>query len=390
MTSTEKAIGPIMAASDVVIIGGGVIGLSIAYALAREGVRAMVLDRRELGREASWAGAGMIPANTERLAIHPSVELRSWSAVLYPEWSAALKEETGLDNGYRRTGGVDVAFTAEEECDLLSAAGRWRIEGIVSERLDPGDFDRVEPALSRDLRVAYFLPDRAQIRNPRHLQALITAVAQRGGSLQPNQAVRGFETDAGRVTAVLTKSGHWPCGCAVVAAGAWTGGLLESLRVHAPTPPLKGQIVLLRSDRPLLRRIVEHGKNYLVPRDDGRILVGATEEDAGFDTRTTPVGVRDLLDEALRLCPVLAGAEVERAWAGLRPGSFDTKPYLGLVPGYQNLILATGHKRAGLQLAPATAEVIADLVLGRPPRLDLTSFRVDREPDLRADEAFRS
>jgi glycine oxidase len=166
--------------------------------------------------------------------------------------------------------------------------------------------------------------------------------------------------------------------------------LLEGLHVHAPTPPLKGQIVLLRGDRPLLRRIVEHGKNYLVPRDDGRILVGATEEDAGFDTRTTPVGVRDLLDEALHLCPVLAGAEVERAWAGLRPGSIDTRPYLGFVPGYRNLILAAGHKRAGLQLSPATAEVIADLVLGRPPRIDLSSFRVDREPDTLGDEAFRS
>jgi glycine oxidase len=376
--------------SDVVIVGGGVIGLSIAYALAREGVRSTVLDRRELGREASWAGAGMIPANTERLTTHPSVELRSWSAVLYPEWSRALQEETGIDNGYRRTGGVDVAFTAEEENDLRSAAGRWRAEGIAYERLAPGDFDRVEPALSRELRAAYFLPDRAQIRNPRHLQALGAAVVRRGVSLQPSRAVHDFETTEGRVSAVLTESGRWPCGTVVIAAGAWSGDLLEGLHVHAPTPPLKGQIVLLRDDRPLLRRIVEHGKNYLVPRDDGRILIGATEEAAGFDTRTTPVGVRDLLDEALRLCPVLAGAEVERAWAGLRPGSIDTRPYLGFVPGYRNLILATGHKRAGLQLSPATAEVISDLVLGRPPRIDLSSFRVGRDPDPVGDEAFRS
>jgi glycine oxidase len=379
-----------MTANDVVIVGGGVIGLSIAYALTREGVGATVLDRQELGREASWAGAGMIPPNTERLTTHPSSELRSWSAVLYPEWSRALREETGIDNGYRRTGGVDVAFTAEEEHDLRSAAGRWRIEGITYERLAPGDFDRVEPALSRALRAAYFLPDRAQIRNPRHLQALASAIARRGGMLRPNQPVCGFETRDGRVSAVLSETDRWPCGCVVVAAGAWTGNLLESLHVHAPTPPLKGQIVLLRGDRPLLGRIVEHGKNYLVPRDDGRILVGATEEDAGFDTRTTPVGVRDLLDEALRLCPVLAEAEVERAWAGLRPGSIDTRPYLGPVPGYSKLFLATGHKRAGLQLSPATAEVLADLVLGRPPRIDLTSFRVGREPDPLGDETFRS
>jgi glycine oxidase len=375
---------------DVVVVGGGVIGLSVAYRLAREGVTVTVLDRRELGREASWAGAGLIPANTERLRTNPTVELRSWSAALYPEWSAALREETGIDNGYRRTGGVDVARTEDEARDLRSMAGRWKVEGIVSERLAPGDFGRVEPALSPDLLVAYFLPDRAQVRNPRHLKALAIAASQRGASLRPGEAVAGFETAGGRVSAVRTATGSIPCGAVVLAAGAWTGGLLDGLGVRAPTPPLKGQIVLLRSDRPLLRRIVEHGRNYLVPRDDGRILVGATEEHAGFDTRPTPVGVRDLLDEALRLCPGLAAAEVEAAWAGLRPSSCDTRPYIGVLPGYSNAFVATGHKRAGLQLSPATAEVVADLVLGRPPRIDLAPFRVDREPARGDEEVFRS
>jgi glycine oxidase len=146
---------------------------------------------------------------------------------------------------------------------------------------------------------------------------------------------------------------------------------------------------LLKHDRPLLRRIVEHGKNYLVPREDGRVLIGATEEDAGFDKRSTPVAVRDLIDEALRLCPVLAEAEIEATWAGLRPGSIDTRPYIGLAPGFRNLVIATGHKRAGLQLSPATGELVTSLVLGRTPRLDLTPFRVDREPD-QSDDTFRS
>jgi glycine oxidase len=165
---------------------------------------------------------------------------------------------------------------------------------------------------------------------------------------------------------------------------------MEGLGVRMATPPLKGQIVLLRSAKPLIRRIVEHGKNYLVPRDDGRILVGATEEDVGFDTRTTSEAMRDLLAEAHRLCPILVNAEVERSWAGLRPGSIDSRPYLGFAPGFENLIVATGHKRAGLQLAPATAEVIVDLILGRPPRVDLKSYRVDREPGEPADPTFRS
>lgn len=376
--------------SDIVIIGGGVIGLSTAYALAREGIRSTILDRREFGREASWAGAGMLPPESERPAGHPLAALRSHSSRLYPEWSAALRDETGIDNGYRRSGGVDVAWTAEEDQALRASAGRWRVEGIAYERLAPGDFGRVEPALNPELRAAYFLPDRAQIRNPRHLRALAEALAGRGAVLRPGLAASGFETAGGRVTAVATAEGPIPCGCAIIAAGPWSAGLLAPLGVHAPTPPVKGQIVLLRGDRPLLSRIVEHGRNYLVPRDDGRILVGATEEDAGFDTRTTSAGVRDLLDEAIRLCPVLAEAEVEAAWAGLRPGSIDSRPYLGLAPGYGNLIVATGHKRSGLQLSPGTAEVIVDLVLGRPPRIDLGAFQVGREPLEVDDEVFRS
>ena len=147
-----------------------------------------------------------------------------------------------------------------------------------------------------------------------------------------------------------------------MAAGPWSGRLLGDIGVHAPTPPLKGQIVLLRHDRPLLSRIVEHGKNYLVPREDGHVLIGATEENAGFDTRPTAAAVRDLLNEALGLCPALGQASVEAVWAGLRPGSIDTKPYIGVAPGFRNLIVATGHKRGGL------AALAGDCRAGRRPR----------------------
>jgi glycine oxidase len=372
---------------DVVIVGGGVIGLSIAYALARDGVGSTVLDRRELGREASWAGAGLIAPTSDNPSgpLHPTVELRSWSAELFPRWSATLRDETGIDNGYRRSGGVDVAWTAAEEQELLTTAGRWRVEGIVHERLSTIDRLRVEPALHPDLRLVFFLPDRAQVRNPWHLSALSAAAAKNGVRLEPWVAVDRLETRGDRVVAVRTSAGVFSCGWVIMAAGAWSGGLLEDIGVHAPTPPLKGQIVLLRHDRPLLTRIVEHGKNYLVPRGDGNILIGATEENAGFDTRPTAAAVRDLLSEALRLCPALEQARVEAVWAGLRPGSIDTRPYIGMAPGFRNLIVATGHKRAGLQLSPATAELVAALVLGRKPKLDLAHFRVDRQPDSTAD-----
>jgi glycine oxidase len=376
--------------SDILIVGGGVIGLAIAYALAREGMAPIVLDRAELAREASWAGAGLIPPESARGVENPLVALRSQSARLYPAWSDALREETGIDVGYRRTGGVDVAITDSEDQLLRNAAGRWRAEGIEFERLAPGDIARVEPALSRDLKSVYFLPDRAQVRNPRLLRALIEAVTKRGGRLKPWHGVQGFDVHKGRVVAVKTAERDIACGKVVVAAGAWSGQLLKSLRLDVPTPPVKGQIVLLRGNRCLLRRIVEHGNNYLVPRDDGRILIGATEESAGFDTRPTALGARDLLDFALTLCPVLAEAEVEATWAGLRPGSVDAKPYIGIAPGFENVVIATGHKRAGLQLASGTAEVVVDLLLDRTPGIDLSAFRPDRDPQPTNDESFRS
>ena len=375
---------------DVVVVGGGVIGLSIAFALSLEGVRPTVLDRREFGREASWAGAGIIAPGSEIPHPLPMARLRTRSAALYPRWSAMLREETGIDNGYRRCGAVDVALDAKQDHELKAAAGRWRIEGIAFERLEPRDFGRVEPLLGPSVRVAYYVPDRAQVRNPRHLKALTLACERRGARLRPGLACEGFDVRSGRLLAVRTAEGPIPCGAAVVAAGPWTGRLLEGIGQRVPTPPIKGQIVMLNPGRPTLRRIVEHGSNYLVPRDDGRVLVGATEEDVGFDTSPTDDDARRLVDLAVALCPALADAPIEATWAGLRPGSIDTRPYIGPVPGIGNLFVASGHRRAGLQLSPGTAEIVADLLLGRRPAIDPADFRLDRPAGAAGPEAFRS
>lgn len=378
-----------MTACDVAIVGGGVIGLSIAYELAREGITASVLDAGPLARAASWAGAGMIAPEADRPASTPMIAFRDLSVRLHAEWARRLKDETGLDNGYRKSGGLDLAFTLEEDQTLRGLAGRWREEGITWERIEPRDFGRVETALSPAVRVAYFLPDRAQLRNPRHLCALAQACAQRGVALKPHCAALGFVTRSGRITAVETPDGPLACRWVVAAAGPWSEALLAPLGLSVPTPPVKGQIVLLRTEPPVITRIIEHGNNYLVPRDDGRVLVGSTEENVGFDTATTTSAVEGLIAEAHRICPRLAAAEVERTWAGLRPGSIDTRPYLGIAPGFENLVVATGHKRAGLQLSTGTAVLVSDLIQGRTPRVDLSPFRVGRPPN-REDDAFRS
>jgi glycine oxidase len=378
-----------MGEPGIVIVGGGVIGLSVAYALARQGVRSTVLDRRELGREASWAGAGILAPGAERPTTDPATALRTLSARLHAEWAASLREDSGLDTGYRRCGGLDVAWTETEEGDLARSAAQWHDEGIPCELLDSAALREIEPTLNPTIRSAWWLPGRAQLRNPWHLQALAVACERRGVVLRPGSGAEGFAVEAGRVTAVRTPEGLLPCDHLVIAAGAWSGGLLEGLGLDLPTSPVKGQIVLLRARDHRPRRIIEWGRNYLVPRDDGRILAGATEEDAGFDTRSTPAAVRDLIDLALTLCPALADAEIERTWAGLRPGSPDGHPHIGPAPGFRNVLIATGHRRAGLQLSTGTAAVVADLLLARRPPFDLAPFRPGREPSPH-DAAFRS
>src|SRR5262249_28104279 len=189
-----------------------------------------------------------------RVVENPSAALRSWSARLYPDWAAALHAETGIDTGYRRTGGGDVAWTESEDQALRSAARQWRAEGIAVERLAPGDYARVEPALNPELRAVYYLPDRAQVRNPWLLRALMATVSQRGVRLKPWHSVEGYSLRGRRIEAVRTSAGELPCGLVIMAAGAWSGPLLQSIGIHVPTPPLKGQIVLLHGEPPLIRR----------------------------------------------------------------------------------------------------------------------------------------
>lgn len=376
--------------SEVVIVGGGVIGLSIAYALACEGTRATVLDQGPLGKAASWAGAGILTPISSRVDLEPAAALRALSARLHAEWASRLLEETGIDNGYRRCGSIDVAFDADEANDLDAMAPLWRDEGVDFERLDAAAIAHHEPVLSRDVRLAYRITDRAQIRNPRHVRALIAACERRGVVLLPGEAAVGFERDETRIRAVRTRSGPLPCDRVVLAAGAWSEVLLGALDARLATAPVRGQIVLLRTDRPVLRHIIEHGRRYLVPRDDGRILVGSTEEDAGFDARTTARGVLGLIAAAVELCPTLASAEVERSWAGLRPGSADSRPTLGPISGFENAWVATGHRRAGLQLSTGSAAVMTDLIQGRAPAFSLAPFRFDRPPSTPTADPFRS
>jgi glycine oxidase len=359
--------------SDVLILGGGVIGLTAAYFLAREGLAVEVVDKGEFGQEASWAGAGILPPGNPSHALSAVDQLRAHSAALFPVLSAELRERTGIDNGYRRCGGLE--FSAEEG---EAAANEWRSEGITFEPVDERRLRTLEPALAAGLGTGYLLPDMAQLRNPRHLTALLAGCQLFGVRLRSGCPVYQFERQGERITAVESEHGRLVAGRFLLAAGAWSGALLGQLGWRPGIHPVRGQIVLLHPPTPLLRHILLWGARYLVPRSDGRVLIGSTEEDAGFDKRTTAGAISELLALACRLVPALAEVPVERCWAGLRPGSPDGLPFLGAVPGSANLFIATGHFRAGIQLSPATGLVIKELLLGQRLTIPLDDFRLDR------------
>lgn len=363
--------------SDVIVIGGGVVGLSIAYELSGRGVGVTVLDQGPLGREASWAGAGMLPpANPER-ARSPGERLRGFSHRLWSGLSERLRAETGIDNGYRKSGGLEVRFEGTTgELDEEIAA--HRLAGVDIASLSPKEALECEPRLSTNISAGYRLSEMAQVRNPRHLKAMLAGCAARGVRFLPGTPVHDFDRHGEKIVGVQTPSGVLHAGQFVVAAGAWSPAVLERAGCAVKIAPLRGQIVLLQSQPLPIRHIVQVGKQYLVPRPDGRVLIGSTEDAVGFNKGNTAEGVNGLLSFAKQIVPCLAEATFERAWAGLRPRSADGLPYLGRIPGLENLFAATGHFRDGLQLSPITAELISATLLGEEPCTSLDDFRCDR------------
>ncbi|HEY1861131.1 MAG TPA: FAD-dependent oxidoreductase, partial [Gemmataceae bacterium] len=265
----------------------------------------------------------------------------------------------------------------------------WQAEGIRFELMEPVRLQELEPALASSAAAAYFSPEVAQVRNPRHLRALLSWCENRV-VLRSNCAVDAFVEKEKRILAAETSAGRIAAGQFLVATGAWTDSVLASIGCRLDVHPIRGQIALLNTGRPLLTRILLDGKRYLVPRADGRVLVGSTEEDVGFDKRTTASAIAKLLTFAQSLVPALADAQVEQCWAGLRPGSRDGLPSLGRVPGFDNLFVAAGHFRSGIQLSPVTGLVMKELILGQTPTVPLEAFRPDRPPAPPVQSAFRS
>lgn len=356
--------------SDVVVVGGGAIGLSIAWEIARRGADVTLVEQGRVGREASWAGAGFFPPGNLSNAASPHAQLRAFSHSLWADWTARLFEQTGIDNGYRVCGGLIVSFDAS----LADEIQQWRDEDVSVERVAPDAVRNLEPAVTADLCDAYVLPTLAQARNPRHLKAVRAACAAAGVKFLEGCPVTAWERSDGAILAAQTGHGRVPGKQFVIAAGAWSSMLLAVAGCPVTIEPVRGQIALLQLPRPLFRRVIEMGPRYLVPRPDGRVLIGSTEERVGFVKQNTVAGVNGLLEFATSLVPELAEAEVERCWSGLRPCPTRELPLIGRLPEAQNAVVATGHFRSGLQMSPGTAVLVSELLTGEKTSIDLLPF----------------
>lgn len=366
--------------SDVLIVGGGVIGLSTAYCLSRSGTRVTVLDQGQPGQEASWAGAGMLPPGNLEGASTPSAQLRAFSFCRWKRLSQELLELTGIDNGFRESGGLELGLSGEGQ-RIRAELAAWKAEGVPVETLTVAELRKLEPSLHPAIEYAYRLPTFAQVRNPRHVKALIAACQAKNVRVISGQQVVEFElaksaNDSRTIVAARTQTDRFVAEKFLIASGAWSAGITRQLGIEIPVRPVRGQIALLSTWPLPFQHVLNHGARYLVPREDGKILVGATEEEAGFEKQNTVQGIAGLLEFAQSIVPSLASVNLERTWAGLRPGSPQGDPFLSKLPGCVNGYVAAGHFRAGLQLSPGTGQLMAELILTGKTSISLEAFRI--------------
>ena len=343
-----------------------------ALQLADAGHQVTLVERGECGREASWAGGGIVsPLYPWRYSM-PISRLSRWSEGFYPELSLRLLEETGIDPEYRQKGLL--YLRVDDEAWALDWA---REVGKPLERVDAEFLYAKEPQAAPGFDSGLWMPTLGSIRNPRLTQALRARLAAMPQvELHEGMAVERLLVDNGRIIGVASRNERLNAEQVVVCGGAWAGQLLEAVGLTLPVRPVKGQMILFKAPPGLVERVVLMDGRYVIPRNDGRILAGSTLEDTGFDKATTAEARESLYGSALRIIPALADCPVEHHWAGLRPSSPDGVPFIGAVPGIDGLHVNAGHYRNGLVLAPASTRLLADQLLGRTPIIDPAPYRL--------------
>ena len=361
---------------DVIIVGGGAIGLSIARDLASRGRSVLLLDRGNPRDASSWAAAGMLAPQSETDAPNPLFDLCLASARLYPSWVASLHEESGIDPEYADSGLLFVASTEETLCRLQRCAEWQRSAGLTANVLSPQDVVSLEPLLTLPTVGAVLMPKECHVTPRRLLEALTGACAVKRVEIRTGVRVLEVIHNEAKVTGVRTgtESFHAP---AVVIASGVRSGELAGISPALPVSPRKGQILSLTSSPPGFTRMIRWDHVYLVPRRSGELVVGATNEDVGFDRSITPAGIGGLLEKAQQLSSHLSRLPIGEIWTGLRPASPDGLPIIGNA-ALEGLIYATAHYRNGILLAPITAAVVRSLLENTRFEVPLTAFAPSR------------
>jgi glycine oxidase len=361
---------------DVIVIGGGVIGLLSAWRMAQAGLSVTLFERGKPGAESSAAALGVLSPQAAEYRPAEYVQLQQASLALFPALADELRTYTGVDVELRTEGMLYAAFDDAEAEQLGAMQAAQHASGVAVKRLSVQETHDLEPALSEQLRAGLFFTATAQVDNIRLCSALALAAARAGVQIRAGQAVARVLHEGSRVTGVQVGQFIHRAGVVVVAAGSWSGGI-EGLAF--PVRPLKGQALALEA-RVIIFHIIEHAGGFVTPRRDGRLLVGATVEDAGFDKRPTAGATLELLAGAIRAMPGLSRATIRETWAGLRPATADEMPMLGPVVGADGLIAATGHYRSGILLAPLTAQLVTAWASGRPSAvgIDMRRFSPER------------
>jgi glycine oxidase len=345
---------------DVAIAGGGLIGSSIALELARAGLRVSLFDRQEPGLEASWASAGILSPAPESPAMIGMVPLGKASMSLYPEFVQMVEEISGQSVGYRAKGTLEVVTSRHAREELSTIIALHHGLGLEAEPLSATDARGMEPSLREDIEAAVFRPAEASVDNRLMTRAIIEGARKSGVEVFPGQGVQAIWRERDTCNGLITGTEKISAKHTVIAAGCFSAQI-QGAEQYAPVRPAKGQMISLRCPETKIERVLWGDDIYLVPRNNGRVLAGATVEYAGFDKTLTAGGQRKLLSAAIDLVPAFEKAQVEETWAGLRPDSPDHLPILGPTD-VQGLMMATGHFRSGVLLTPITAKLIREWI----------------------------
>lgn len=355
---------------DFLIVGGGVIGMMLARNLADAGAKITLLERGECGKEASWAGGGIVSPLYPWRYPEAVTRLSDWSQSHYQGLAQELYEQSGCDVEYAEAGLL--ILRVEDRAEALDWAVR---HAQPLKTIDRNALHALQPGLSSEWESGLWMPGVASVRNPRLGRALrICMQRHRNIRLLEQTAVSRIKLQSGAAAGVVSSMGNIEAGQTVICGGAWSAGLLESAGYALPLVPVRGQMLIHQPAPGLLKRVTLADGRYLIPRRDGRILVGSTLEYAGFEKQVTEVAYQSLRRSAVSLLPELDQVPVEAHWSGLRPGSPHGVPWMGDVPGVARLSVCAGHFRNGLVLAPASARFMSDLLLGRPSRFPRSDY----------------